>query len=147
MGPQGPAGPPGPGTKTISGIVAGNGATIIGSGFTVSRTAVGDYTVTFPAGTWTFPAPVVVVSAQQSVVGVSVVANLGNMTLFGNGSATIQILLSTTAGPSTPVDAVFAFNASAPLTAGASALRSSGARRVTLGKPVARSAARSRKAH
>jgi hypothetical protein len=144
-GPQGPAGPPGPGTKTISGIVAGNGTTIIGTGFTVSRTAVGDYTVTFPAGTWTFPAPVVVVSAQQAFVGVSVVANLGNMTLVGDESATIQILLSTTAGPSTPVDAVFAFNASAPLTAGASGLLRSGMKRATLKAPTVRSSARVRK--
>jgi hypothetical protein len=116
-GPQGPAGPPGLGTQTISGLVGVRGATLFGKGFTVRRTAVGNYTLTFPAGTWrTFPAVVV---TPQGLVGVSLVANLGTMTFTGNGSATIEISLSSTAGPSTRVEGRFAFNASAPLTAGA----------------------------
>ena len=115
-GPRGPAGRPGPGTQTISGLVGARGATISGTGFTVRRTAVGNYTLTFPAGTWrTYPAVVV---TPQALTGVSLVANLGTMSFTGNGSATIEISLSSTAGPSTRVDGRFAFNASAPLTAG-----------------------------
>jgi hypothetical protein len=104
-GPQGPAGPPGLGTQTISGLVGVRGATLFGKGFTVRRTAVGNYTLTFPAGTWrTFPAVVV---TPQGLVGVSLVANLGTMAVTANGSATIEISLSSTAGPSTRVDEAF----------------------------------------
>ncbi|HET8874477.1 MAG TPA: hypothetical protein VFM83_12405, partial [Gaiellaceae bacterium] len=100
-GPQGPAGPPGLGAQTISGLVGVKGATLFGKGFTVRRTAVGKYTLTFPAGTWrAFPAPVVVVTPQE-FVGVSLVANLGTMNVTAGGSATIEISLSSTAGPST----------------------------------------------
>jgi hypothetical protein len=134
-GPQGPAGPPGPGTQTISGLVGVRGATLFGKGFTVRRTAVGDYTLTFPAGTWrTFPAPVVVVTPQE-LVGVSLVANLGTMAVTPNGSATIEISLSSTAGPTTRVDGRFAFNASAPLTAGTSGRGAASVQRAILGKP------------
>jgi hypothetical protein len=137
-GPQGPAGPPGPGTQTISGLVGVRGATLFGKGFTVRRTAVGNYTLTFPAGTWrTFPAPVVVVTPQE-LVGVSLVANLGTMAVTPNGSATIEISLSSTAGPSTRVDGRFAFNASAPLTAGTSGRGAASVQRAKKPKPVAR---------
>jgi hypothetical protein len=46
-GPQGPAGPAGPTGAALTGIVAGNGTIIAGTGFTITRTAVGTYTVTF----------------------------------------------------------------------------------------------------
>jgi hypothetical protein len=146
-GPQGPVGPPGPGTQTISGLVGMSGATLVGTGFTVRRTAVGHYTLTFPAGTWRpFPAPVVVVT-PQALVGVSLVANLGTMTFTENGSATIEIFLSSTAGPSTRVDGRFAFNASAPLTAGRSGRGAASVQRATprKPKPVARTGRRGRK--
>lgn len=134
-GPQVPAGPPGLGTQTISGIVGVRGATLFGKGFTVRRTAVGNYTLTFPAGTWrTFPAPVVVVTPQE-LIGVSLVANLGAMNVTADGSATIEISLSRTAGPSTPVDGRFAFNASAPLTAGTSGRGAASVQRAKRGKP------------
>jgi hypothetical protein len=132
-GPQGPAGPPGLGTQTISGLVGVRGATLFGKGFTVRRTAVGKYTLTFPAGTWrTFPAVVV---TPQGLVGVSLVANLGTMAVTANGSATIEISLSSTAGPSTLVDGRFAFNASAPLTAGTSGRGAASVQRAIRGKP------------
>jgi hypothetical protein len=132
-GPQGPAGPPGLGTQTISGLVGVRGATLFGKGFTVRRTAVGNYTLTFPAGTWrTFPAVVV---TPQGLVGVSLVANLGTMAVTANGSATIEISMSSTAGPSTPVDGRFAFNASAPLTAGTSGRGAASVQRAIRGKP------------
>jgi hypothetical protein len=134
-GPQGPPGPPGLGAQTISGLVGVRGATLFGKGFTVRRTAVGHYTLTFPAGTWrTFPAPVVVVTPQE-LVGVSLVANLGTMNVTADGSATIEISLSSTAGPSTRVDGRFAFNASAPLTAGTSGRGGASVQRAILGKP------------
>jgi hypothetical protein len=134
-GPHGPAGPPGPGTQTISGLVGMSGATLFGTGFTVRRTAVGNYTLTFPAGTWrTFPAPIVVVT-PQALVGVSLVANLGTITVTADGSATIEIFLSSTAGPSTRVDGRFAFTASAPLTARTSGRGAPSVKRANLGKP------------
>jgi hypothetical protein len=103
--------------------------------FTVRRTAVGNYTLTFPAGTWrTFPAPVVVVTPQE-FVGVSLVANLGTMNVIADGSATIEISLSSTAGPSTRVDGRFAFNASAPLTAGTGGRGAASVQRAKRGKP------------
>jgi hypothetical protein len=146
-GPHGPVGPPGPGTQTISGLVGMSGATLFGTGFTVRRTAVGTYTLTFPAGTWrTFPAPVVIVT-PQALVGVSLVANLGTISVTANGSATIEIFLSSTAGSSTRVDGRFAFNASAPLTAKTSGRGAASAQRANLAKPkpVARSGAPRRK--
>jgi hypothetical protein len=53
--------------------------------------------------------------------------------LSADGSASFAIQVSSTAGSFTPVDSLFAFNATAPLAAGActSSLRSSGMRRVT----------------
>jgi hypothetical protein len=47
----------------------------------------------------------------------------------------------------TPVDGFFSFNTSAPLTAGTSGLGTAIVKRVFLGRPVARSAARGRKGH
>jgi hypothetical protein len=146
-GPAGPAGPPGPGTKTISGMVSSTGAVAFGTGFTSSGSGVGDYRLNFPAGTWSpFPAgiPIVVVT-PFSAGGGTMVANVSFILFSSDGSASVGIILSSTAGSPTPIDGLFAFNASAPLTAGTSGLRSSGVRRVTLGKPVARSAARSRR--
>jgi hypothetical protein len=140
-GPHGPAGPAGPGTQTISGLVGMSGATLFGTGFTVRRTAVGNYTLTFPAGTWrTFPAPVVVVT-PQALVGVSLIANLGTITVTADGSATIEIFMSSTAGPSTRVDGRFAFTASAPLTARTNGRGAASVQRANLGKAkrVARS--------
>jgi hypothetical protein len=143
-GSQGPAGPPGPGTKTISGVVADNGNTIVGTGFTSSRVSVGNYLVAFPAGTWNvypmFPVPL--------VTPAGITSNVANIFVLGtgpNGSATFQVLISSTAGTLTPVDGAFTFNVSAPLTATSSSLRTSGVKRMTFGKPVARVGTRGRK--
>jgi hypothetical protein len=144
QGPQAPAGPPGPGTKTVSGYVDGNG----NPAFSSSRTAVGQYTVSFPAGTWnTFPVPPVIV---MTGIGTGFRLVTWSSAVFSaDGSASFAIQVSSTAGSFTPVDSVFAFNATAPLAAGASTsrLRSSGVRRVTFRAPAARSAAAGRKGH
>jgi hypothetical protein len=143
-GPQAPAGPPGPGTKTVSGYVDGNG----NPAFSSSRTAVGQYTVSFPAGTWnTFPVPPVIV---MTGIGTGFRLVTWSSAVFSaDGSASFAIQVSSTAGSFTPVDSVFAFNATAPLAAGArtSSLRSLGMRRVTFRAPAARSAAAGRKGH
>jgi hypothetical protein len=64
-----------------------------------------------------------------------------------NGSAQYIINLSSTVGTVTPMDGAFSFNVSAPRTAGSSGLRGANVRRVILGRPAVRSAARDRKGH
>jgi Collagen triple helix repeat (20 copies) len=149
QGATGPQGPPGPGTKTISGIVnaSGNPDLDTGGAFTSSRNGVGNYTVTFPTGTWsTWPAPPVMVVTPRAFG--SRVASVGFIAWSSSGSAAYQILMSSTAGADTPVDAQFLFIASAPLTAGAaSGLRSSGVKRLTRRVSAPRSAAAGRKGH
>jgi hypothetical protein len=144
-GPQGPAGPPGPGTKTVSGAVGGsNGGVIFGTGFTASRAGVGSYAVQFPPGTWSPPQfPVVVVTPFTSPgdAAIATVTSLGSNS-NGAGSATISILNPAT---STAIDRSFLFNASAPLAAGTSALRSSGTQRATLKAPAIRTSTSSGK--
>jgi Collagen triple helix repeat (20 copies) len=117
-GPHGPAGPPGPGTKTISGLVRANGSPFIGTGFTSSRQGFGEYEVSFPAGTWSpLQFPIVVVTpfapGTEAIVAVVTVLVSGSN---GSGSAGIKLLDAASAA----VDSAFLFNASAPLSAGAS---------------------------
>jgi Collagen triple helix repeat (20 copies) len=135
-GPQGPAGPPGPGTKTISGEVAANGAATIGTGFTSSRQSLGRYVVSFPAGTWSPPQfPIVVVTPFTSGTE-AVVAVVTFLSFSSDGAGSAGIALNNAA--SQAIDRSFLFNASAPLAAGTSALRSSGTQRATLKAPAIR---------
>jgi hypothetical protein len=142
-GPQGPAGPPGPGTKSVSGVVADNGAPLVGTGFTSSRTAVGNYRVTFPAGT--FSGFFALLATPGGPTGTASVAHLDNEIPNADGSITALISLSSTAGSFTPVDGSFHFIASAPLSAGASAVRSSTVQRTLFGTRTARSGTLGRK--
>lgn len=115
VGPQGPIGPAGPGVKTVSGIVNAdgtkNGATP--NGFTTTRTALGNYRVNFPAGTWTsFPVMTVTPFGVSGAYGNPIVtAAVG----FGDGSAYFDILMVTSAG--TAFDNAFMFIAAAAMTA------------------------------
>jgi hypothetical protein len=125
-------------------VVGFDGNTVVGTGFTSSRVSVGNYLVAFPAGTWNvypmFPVPL--------VTPAGITSNVANIFVLGtgpNGSATFQVLISSTAGTLTPVDGAFTFNVSAPLTATSSSLRTSGVKRMTFGKPVARVGTRGRK--
>jgi hypothetical protein len=143
-GPAGPQGPAGPGTKTISGIVRADGSTASGTGFTSSRVGVGDYRVTFPAGTWAvFPAFPVMVLTPTLVPGAFPVVH--SIFSFASGAAEYFISLSSTVGTVTPVDGNFSFIVSAPLSAGTSSLRTGSVRRVILTRPAARSATSGRK--
>jgi Collagen triple helix repeat (20 copies) len=145
-GATGPTGPQGPGTKTISGIVNAAGVTLAGTGFTSSRVGVGDYRLTFPAGTWSgFPATVV---TPGGTPGTPPVAHLTNE-IINAGSVTVVINLSSTAGSFTPIDGNFLFIASQPLSAGglASVRSSTSVRRPIFRKSIVRSGNRSRKGH
>jgi Collagen triple helix repeat (20 copies) len=144
-GPQGPVGPPGPGTKSVSGVLADNGAPLLGTGFTSSRAGVGDYRVTFPAGT--FSGFFALLATPGGPTGTASVAHLAQETINADGSITAQITLSSTAGSFTPVDGSIHFSASAPLSAGTSAVRGSTVQRKMFGTRNARSGALGRKGH
>jgi hypothetical protein len=102
----GPSGPAGPGVKTIGGLVNIDGTTAVGSGFTSSRASQGDYVIEFPPGTWdAFP---VIVVSPFGLPGAFPVAEAGSVVSAG-GAATAHILVSSTAGPWTPLDAAFWF--------------------------------------
>jgi hypothetical protein len=87
-----------------SGTVAANGDVIRGTGFTVSRSGAGDYTVTFASGV--FPgAPSVTATAQSSS---SVTARV-----FPTPTSTSWRIVTFSVGSSpAPVDAVFHWEAS-----------------------------------
>jgi hypothetical protein len=76
----------------------------------------------------------------------SLVASIFVLGTSSDGSASFQVLLSSTAGTLTPADGSFMFNASAPPTASAGALgASSGVKRMMFGRPAARLAPAYRK--
>ncbi len=110
-GAQGQQGPPGPGRKTISGLVWIDGSVSLGSGYSSSKAATGDYEITFPAGTWpSFP---VVVVSPFGLPGAFPIAEMGSAWSPGDGSATVHVLTSSTAGTWTPHDVAFWFIATA----------------------------------
>jgi hypothetical protein len=105
---------------------------------------VGDYRVTFPAGTWsTFPKFPVMVLTPVLVPGAFPVVH--TIIFSADGSAQYVISLSSTVGSVTPMDGYFSFNVSAPLTTGSSSLRTASVRRVILGSRAVRAAAGGRK--
>jgi hypothetical protein len=106
-GATGPTGPAGAGGKTISGLVTAAGALSAGHGVSAFRLSTGTYLVRFPAGTWSsFPA--VVVSPFGSTAS-SPVAQVDSVVAPTDGSASVLIVVSSTVGTSTPVDAAFLF--------------------------------------
>jgi Collagen triple helix repeat (20 copies) len=143
-GQQGARGPQGPGTKTISGAVGGNGVAFIGTGFSSSRTGVGTYVLSFPAGTWSPPNfPMVVVTAFQSGASFPI-GRVTFLTAGPNGSGSAGISFGNPA-TSAAIDTAFVFNASAPLSGTSSPIRP-GMQRATLKAPV-RSRKHGRKGH
>ena len=101
------AAPAGPGVKTISGLVASNGATQVGSGFTSTRNGAGNYTIHFPPGTWaSFP---VMVVSPFGLPGAFPVCEIFSALGFVDGSADYNVICSSTAGPWTPLDVSFWF--------------------------------------
>jgi Collagen triple helix repeat (20 copies) len=123
MGAQGAAGPPGPGTKTVSGGVTETGSAFSGTGYTASRTGVGEYRLAFPPGTFPNVYPhqpaVVVIPAWGGEFGKPAIANISTFGAGSDGSDQVTIVLRNTA-TSEPVDRLFMFIASAPLTDAAS---------------------------
>jgi hypothetical protein len=110
-GPTGQQGPPGPGVKTISGLVWIDGTVSLGSGYSASKNATGDYVLSFPPGTWqSFP---VIVVSPFGLPGAFPIAEVGSSFSPGDGSLTAHILTSSTAGAWTPHDVAFWFIATA----------------------------------
>lgn len=108
-GPVGATGPQGPGVRTIGGEIGSDGTVGAGSGFTATRTGTGQYTITFPAGTWngkTFP---ILTVTPFAVDGGIVIPVIRTVSASGDGSATFQILLSDTAPGQTFQDNSFEF--------------------------------------
>jgi hypothetical protein len=112
-GPTGATGPPGAGggVKTIAGLVTATGSLSAGHGVTAVRLDTGNYLLRFPAGTWpSFPA--IVVSPFGSA-GAFRVAQVDSVIAPADGSAAALVVMSSTVGTSTPVDAAFLFTATA----------------------------------
>jgi hypothetical protein len=106
--------------------------------------SVGRYAVSFPAGMWSlrqFPVVVVTPLARQFAV-----ATVEQQNFSLDGVASVWIDLRNAA--SNLIDADFLFNASAPLSAGAtSVLLRQGMQRARLRGPAIRSSAHGRKGH
>lgn len=86
VGPAGPEGPEGPSgasaPRIVGGCISGDGVIEDGDGFTVVRTAVGRYTVTF---TTPFPTtPAITVSMQGSTGAVEIINLAGSVTPSGS---------------------------------------------------------------
>jgi hypothetical protein len=97
----------GEGVKTISGLVGGAGEQFLGTGYSVSRIGPGHYRIVFPPGTWaSFP---IMVVSPFGLPGAFPVAEIGGATALGDGSASFDVLVSSTAGPFTPLDSAFWF--------------------------------------
>jgi hypothetical protein len=110
-GATGATGPAGAGGKTISGLVTAAGSLSMGHGVSAVRLTTGTYLVRFPASTWSsFPA--IVVSPFGSAAS-SPVAEVDSVVAPTDGSASVLVVVSSTVGTSTPVDAAFLFIAAA----------------------------------
>jgi hypothetical protein len=110
-GATGPTGAPGPGVRTIAGIVDSDATILAGSGFTVSKSSTGHYTITFPAGTWS-TLPVVTVT-PLGVNSEFVVPDITGGSEAVDGSATVNILLTTTLSTESDQNSGFEFIAAA----------------------------------
>jgi hypothetical protein len=108
-GPMGPMGPAGPGVKTIGGAVLANGTVAAGSGFTVTRTGTGTYTITFPAGTWNGRTGPVMTVTGFGINGAVVDPVIASEVAGADGSATFNIILSDTLPGETNHDNPFEF--------------------------------------
>jgi hypothetical protein len=111
-GPQGPKGDTGSGVlKTIGGLVSDTGTLQVGSGVTAAKAGPGDYTLTFPDGTWQ-SIPVIQVT-PFGLPGFFPAAEIGSLVVNGSGGAVAHILITKTAGTFAPGDASFWFTATA----------------------------------
>ena len=109
-GPTGPQGPVGGGLmKTVAGLMDIDGTCPLpaGGGVICSKIQTGEYELQFPPGTWTaFPS---IVISPFGLPGAFPIAEVGSIVGLGDGSATVRILTSSTAGPWTPHDVGFWF--------------------------------------
>jgi hypothetical protein len=97
------------GAKTVAGIVNPDGSVAAGSGFSVTRNAAGDYTITIPAGTFNGVVPPAITVTPWGLDGHFPAADIDNEGAAGDGSATIRILISSSVGATNNVDNGFEF--------------------------------------
>jgi hypothetical protein len=120
QGPEGPQGPPGP-TNALSGAVDRTGTILAGQGFTVERTGVGAYTITFEPGRISgFPMP--------NVTMIENITRNGVTPLIQGVGFSSQFLVSFFDTAGNPIDAQFSFTvlgAPGPAPAAAAERRSS----------------------
>jgi len=101
QGPEGPQGPAGP-TNALSGAVDRTGTILAGQGFTVERTGVGAYTVTFEPGRISgFPMP--------NVTMIENITRNGVTPLIQGVGFSSQFLVSFFDTAGNPIDAQFSF--------------------------------------
>jgi hypothetical protein len=112
-GPKGATGPDGPGVKTIAGFVSSIGGIQEGSGFSVTYNGAGDYTVTFPNGTWSggciFP-----VMTVTPIAGVAVTVRHSNLVCTFAGGGSIGVVIETAGSSPAATDSAFQFIAAQP---------------------------------
>jgi hypothetical protein len=115
-GATGATGPTGPGVKTIAGRVNSLGGIEDGSGFSATRNSKGDYTVSFPAGTWTgCPAlPVATVTPAFSVAAETARITDLSCDSAGAGSGSFEVVIETVVGLPAQADSDFTFIAAQP---------------------------------
>jgi hypothetical protein len=79
--------------KTISGWITSTGSVGAGSGFTDIRNSTGNYTISFPAGTWSGTTTPIMVVTPAGQFGAIPIAQVSAFDWFPDGSAsfTIQI--------------------------------------------------------
>ena len=95
------------GVQTITGLVNGDGTTALGTGFTTTRIAKGEYRITFPAGTWrSFP---VVTVSSFGLPGAFTAALVGGIVGTPDGSVEATVVVSSTLGVWTRHDSGFFF--------------------------------------
>jgi hypothetical protein len=129
QGPEGPQGPAGP-TNALSGVVDRTGSILSGQGFTVERTAVGAYTITFEPGRISgYPIPNVTVFDNTSRNQVT--------PLIQGISYSSQFLVSFFDAADNPIDVQFTFEAlGAPVPASASAATAERRSSVSAPRPI-----------
>jgi len=108
-GATGPAGGSG-GGNSIGGLVSAGGSLTAGHGVTAVKLDTGTYLLRFPAGTWSSLPAIVVTPFGGSAFPV---ARVDSLVAPSDGSASALVVVSSTAGTSTPVDCAFMFTATA----------------------------------
>jgi hypothetical protein len=114
-GATGPMGPAGSGVKTIAGEMNTDGSIIEGSGFSVTHNSTGDYTVSFPPGTWSgCTSPVATVTPLTIFGGGARTARIIGAGCVSDGSGSFRVFIETVGSSPALTDSMFDFIAAQP---------------------------------